>query len=576
MAGTTIATAYVQILPSAEGIKGKLSDALGGEVESAGRGLAGKLGGGLSTGLKAAGAAIAAGATAAVAAGKQALENYKVFEQLEGGAKLMFGEETYYSTVAKNAKNAFKEVQMSQNQYLEQANGFATGLKKNLGNDGQAAADLAHKIITAEADIIAATGKSSESVQNAFNGIMRNNLTMVDNLGLGAELATKKGFKAMMKEVNAWNKEQGRATKYQMGNVADMEAALVDYVAMMGYADYAQREAGDTIEGSLASTKAAWSDLLTGLATGDADLDSLINNFVDSALNLGNLIMPRISNIMTGFSTLLREALPEIVPVITQFITDNAGTLADAGIQIFVAILTGFVAAIPQLLEALPQIWESLKTAFAENGPAIGEAAWQAFLWIGHGVNNALSSAGEYISTHFGEWVASAGALAADFGQTMGQGFSELTRQVGLWITENIITPASDAVKGIVSVGKEVVDNIKEGISSAWDGLVQWFKGIWNSIFGNLKANIQVTKSGSPEGAGKFATGLDYVPYDEFPAILHKGEAVLTADEASVWRSGGSGGGGMTINQYIQSVPQSPVQLAAATASQFELARWAI
>lgn len=576
MAGTTIATAYVQILPSAEGIKGKLSDALGGEVESAGRGLAGKLGGGLSTGLKAAGAAIAAGATAAVAAGKQALENYKVFEQLEGGAKLMFGKETYYSTVAKNAKNAFEEVQMSQNQYLEQANGFATGLKKNLGDDGQAAADLAHKIITAEADIVAATGKSSESVQNAFNGIMKGNYTMLDNLGLGIS-GTKAGMKQVVKEMNAWHKKQKDGVKYQMGNLADMEAALVDYVAYVGLSGYAHDEARETIEGSLASTKAAWSDLLTGLATGDADLDSLINNFVDSALNLGNLIMPRISNIMTGFSTLLREALPEIVPVITQFITDNADTLADAGIQIFVAILTGFVAAIPQLLEALPQIWESLKTAFAENGPAIGEAAWQAFLWIGRGVNNALSSAGEYIKTHFGEWVASAGALAADFGQTMGQGFSELTRQVGLWITENIITPASDAVKGIVSVGKEVVDNIKEGISSAWDGLVQWFKGIWNSIFGNLKANITISKNnGTGNNPPLLASGLDYVPYDEFPAILHKGEAVLTADEASVWRNGGSGGGGMTINQYIQSVPQSPVQLAAATASQFELARWAI
>ena len=574
MAGTTIGTAYVQILPSAQGIKGNLTKALGGELGSAGKGLANRLGGGLVNGLKtvgvAAGAALAAGIGSAVTIGKQSLANFKEYEQLAGGAQLMFGDA--YDTVAENAATAFKRVQMSQNDYLRQANGFATGLKKNLGGDGQAAADLADRIMQAEADIVAATGKDVESVQNAFNGIMRNNLTMVDNLGLGAELATKKGFAAMMKEVNAWNKANGKATKYQMGNVADMESALVDYVEMMGYAGYAQKEAAGTIEGSLASTKSAWNDLLAGLADSDADLDSLITNMIDSAMNLADLIMPRISTIMEGFTTLLGQALPEIVPVITQFITDNSDTLADAGIQIFTAILTGFVSAIPSILDALPQIWESLKLAFEENAPQLETAAWQAFLTVGRGINSALAGAGEYIKTHFGEWVAYAGYLASDFGATVSSSFSALAHEVGGWINDYIITPAKDAVKGLVSVGTEVVNSIKQGISNAWNGLVSWFKNLFNSLFGNLKANITVTGKKGGGGAGEYATGLDYVPYDEFPAILHKGEAVLTAEEADVWRNGG----GMTINQYIQSVPQSPVQLAAATAAQFEMARWAL
>ena len=33
-------------------------------------------------------------------------------------------------------------------------------------------------------------------------------------------------------------------------------------------------------------------------------------------------------------------------------------------------------------------------------------------------------------------------------------------------------------------------------------------------------------------------TGLEYVPYDEYPALLHKGESVLTASEAALWRGG--------------------------------------
>lgn len=575
MAGATIGTAYIQILPSAQGIKGNLQSLFGGDAEKAGYGIGGRLGSGILGGLKgigiAAGAAITAGAGVATAIGKQALSAYKDYEQLAGGAELLWG--SAYETVAKNASQAYKTVQRSQNDYLNAVNGFAVGLKKSLGGDEQAAAELANNIIKAQADVVAATGKDAETVQNAFSGLMRNNLTMLDNLGLGPELATKKGFKAMMKEVNAWNKEQGKSTKYQMGNLADMEAALVDYIEMQGLAGYAQMEAANTIEGSLASTKSAWNDLLAGLADSDADLDSLITNMIDSAMNLADLIMPRISTIMEGFTTLLGQALPEIVPVITQFITDNSDTLADAGIQIFTAILTGFVSAIPSILDALPQIWESLKLAFQENAPQLETAAWQAFLTVGRGINSALAGAGEYIKTHFGEWVAYAGYLAQDFGATVSSSFSALAHEVGGWINDYIITPAKDAVKGLVSVGTEVVNSIRQGISNAWNGLVSWFKNLFNSLFGNLKGSITITGKGSGE-AGRFATGLDYVPYDEFPAILHKGEAVLTASEANLWRNGMSGG--MTINQYIQSVPQTPVQLAAATEAQFELARWAL
>ena len=252
MAGTTIGTAYVQILPSAQGIQNNLMKAFGG-AENTGVGVGNKLGGGIAKGLKvvgaAAGAAIAAGAGAVVAIGKQALSNYKDYEQLAGGAQLMFGEA--YDTVSKYAATAYDRVQMSQNDYLRQVNGFATGLKTSLNGDSQAAAELADKIVKAEADIVAATGNTQEAVQNAFNGIMRGNFVMLDNLQLGIK-PTKAGMQEVIDKVNEWNKAQGKATQYQMDNLADMQAALVDYVEMVGISGYAQMEASKTIEGSLA------------------------------------------------------------------------------------------------------------------------------------------------------------------------------------------------------------------------------------------------------------------------------------------------------------------------------------
>lgn len=238
--------------------------------------------------------------------GKAAYTSYARYEQLAGGAQLMFGDA--YDFVAEKARNAYKTVQMSQNDYLQQVNGFATGLKTALGGNVQAAAELADKVITAEADVVAATGNSQEAVQNAFNGIMKSNYTMLDNLQLGIA-PTKEGFQQLIDKVNEWNAENGEATSYTIDNLADCQAALVDYIEMQGLAGYAANEAAGTIEGSTASMKAAWQNLATGMADSNADMEGLTKDFVDSVFTAGKNIIPRVQQIVTGVGTATAEAI---------------------------------------------------------------------------------------------------------------------------------------------------------------------------------------------------------------------------------------------------------------------------
>lgn len=238
--------------------------------------------------------------------GKAAYTSYARYEQLAGGAQLMFGDA--YDFVAEKARNAYKTVQMSQNDYLQQVNGFATGLKTALGGNVQAAAELADKVITAEADVVAATGNTQEAVQNAFNGIMKSNYTMLDNLQLGIT-PTKEGFQQLIDKVNEWNAENGEATAYTIDNLADCQAALVDYIEMQGLAGYAANEAAGTIEGSTASMKAAWQNLATGMADSSADMEGLTKDFVDSVFTAGKNIIPRVQQIVTGVGTATAEAI---------------------------------------------------------------------------------------------------------------------------------------------------------------------------------------------------------------------------------------------------------------------------
>lgn len=335
-------------------------------------GISSKLGNGLKTAAKIGTAAVGAAAAGIVALTKAAVDNYAEYEQLVGGAELMFGKA--YDTVAKNAQEAYKTVQMSQNEYLQQVNGFATGLKTALGGNEQAAAELSHKIVKAEADIIAATGNSAENVQNAFNGIMRSNFTMLDNLQIGIK-PTKEGFQEVIDKVNDWNKANGNATKYQMGNLADMQSALVDYIDMVGMSGYAQREASETITGSLSSMKSAWTNLVTGFANDSADLDQLIGNLTDSVVGytdesgkkvkgvLDNLL-PAIEKSLGGIAKLIEGAAPKIIEILPG--------LAEQLIPSLISAATGMVNAV---VAVLPNLLNTVVGAIIDNAPILMDAA---------------------------------------------------------------------------------------------------------------------------------------------------------------------------------------------------------
>ena len=266
--------------------------------------------------------------------GKASLAAYGGYEQLVGGAQLMFGDA--YDYINERSKQAYKNVQMSQNDYLRQVNGFATGLKTSMRGNAKAAAELADKIVTAEADVVAATGNSQEAVQNAFNGIMRNNYTMLDNLQLGI-VPTKEGFESLIAKVNEWNEQNGRMTDYTIDNLADCQQALVDYIEMQGLSGYAAMESAGTLQGSVSSVRAAWEDLLAAIGSGDqTSVKSATDALLESLETAAENIVPIVRNIFDGFVDAFSAAHDRI--------TDTS-TAAGAAISAIEALAVGIGTA---------------------------------------------------------------------------------------------------------------------------------------------------------------------------------------------------------------------------------------
>lgn len=378
--------------------------------------------------------ASAAAATATVALVKSAVESYASYEQLIGGVETLFKDSA--GVVEQYANNAYKTAGMSANQYMETVTSFSASLLQSLGGDTEAAAKKADLAITDMADNANKMGSSMESVENAYKGFAKQNYTMLDNLKLGYG-----GTKAEMERLLA-DAEKLSGVKYDISSYSDIIDAIHVVQTEMGITGTTAKEASSTIEGSLNSMKAAWGNMVTGIADENADFDTLISNLVDSVGTFADNILPRITQALKGVGTLvgklapviaeqlpvmiqeilpplldavaglvtsLIQALPDLISTIITAISDfinsdslptliqalidgilglvdaiveNLPLLIDAGIQLIVALGEGLIEALPQIIEKLPEIIDGIITGLIDNIDAIIEAGVQLLVAI--------------------------------------------------------------------------------------------------------------------------------------------------------------------------------------------------
>lgn len=470
--------------------------------------LASGVGKGLATVAKVGAAAVSAGVAGVAALTKMGIDGYKSYEQLAGGAELLWG--NAYSFIAEKASGAYATVQMSQNDYLQQVNGFAVGLKTALGGNEQAAAELADRIITAEADIVAATGATQENVQNAFNGIMKNNFSMIDNLGLGVT-ATKEGFQTMIDSVNAYNAEHGKATKYQIDNVADCQAALLDYIEMQGMSGYAGMEAAKTIEGSVSMMKSAWQNLVVGMADGNANMEVLINNFVESTVIAAQNLLPRIEQTLIGIGQLITALAPVISEALPQLVEAVLPALLTAGVSLISAIVKGCVTALPALYKALLEGVEIiLVEVFGVSEAKAGEFANSVnsfFVKIKDGFLALVKSAqtdGTFLNNVW-NGLKDTGKAFCDFcvalWNVLSAAFSGCVKAINtegtllntIWKNiQTTITTAIDVINGVIKVFTAV---LKGDWSAAWTACKDTVKSVFDGCLSIVKNAVTLLKN---------------------------------------------------------------------------------
>lgn len=342
---TEIGKAYVQIIPSARGIKGSITKILKPESSSAGEDSGASLGRNLlgtftklAIGAKV-GQALASGIKSSV------LEGGKL-EQSIGGINTLFKGSA--DIVKGYAKNAYRDAQISSNQYMEQVTSFSASLLQSLGGDTQKAAKSADMAIKDMADNSAKMGTNISSIQDAYQGFAKQNYTMLDNLKLGYG-----GTKTEMERLLA-NAEKITGVKYDINNLNDVFNAIHAIQGELKISGVAADEAKTTLSGSFAAMKASAQDFAGNLALGENIGPSLMNLATTTNTFLTGNLIPMIGNIFKQIPNIASEGFNLLAEKFTIF--KKLGELLSPAMEKFKTAFDGLVEKMQPFIDAVGNV----------------------------------------------------------------------------------------------------------------------------------------------------------------------------------------------------------------------------
>lgn len=532
--------------------------------------IASSVGGAVKSIAKIGTAATAAGATATAALVKSSVDAYASYEQLRGGIETLFGAggqsaKEYAKSVGKstdeakkdyqqlmnaqnialkNADKAYKTAGMSANDYMETVTSFAASLKQSTKNETEAA-KAADQIVVDMSDNANKMGTDMTMIQNAYNGFAKQNYTMLDNLKLGYG-GTQAEMQRLLKDA-----EKISGQKYELGNFKDMAEAIHVVQTEMGITGTTAKEASTTIEGSVNSAKAAWTNLVSGMSQDNADMDKLINEFIESVGVAAGNILPRIEQALSGVGTLISTLMPKIMGELPDFLEKVLPQLLTSGANIVVTLVQGMVNAIPTLLNMVPtivtQVGETLVTAFPQLLNSLMTVGTQLVAFILENFPILMDTIAEGLNSSMLEKIL---IMSITFLQNIIQAFTQslpilleslinLLAQVIEFILQQMPMIVNLALQLIVGLANgllqaipslletlpEIISQLVEGILDCIPQIIDAGTQLLESLVDNLPEIINTIVEVIPE----IITNLIDAVLDHLPDIINAGFKLITS-----------------------------------------------
>lgn len=342
----------------------------------------GKIGSAVNTAVKASAAAVGAASAGVAALGTACINAYADYEQLVGGVETLFKDSA--ETIHSFADNAYKTAGLSANEYMETVTSFSASLLQSLDGDTEKAAAAADLAITDMADNANKMGTAMESIQYAYQGFAKQNYTMLDNLKLGYG-GTKEEMQRLLADA-----EKLSGVKYDLSSYADIVEAIHVIQTEMGITGTTAKEASTTIQGSVASMKAAWANLMVGMADDTQDFDLLLSNFIESIGTVADNLLPRIGVVIEGMGKLVAGLAPEIASALPTLTNELLPNLVELGVQSISALVQGIQENGDSLAAGALSIVGTLAEGIAELLPMVADTAASLVVSLADGLTESL------------------------------------------------------------------------------------------------------------------------------------------------------------------------------------------
>lgn len=342
----------------------------------------GKIGSAVNTAVKASAAAVGAASAGVAALGTACINAYADYEQLAGGVETLFKDSA--DTIQTYADNAYKTAGLSANEYMETVTSFSASLLQSLDGDTEKAAAAADLAITDMADNANKMGTAMESIQYAYQGFAKQNYTMLDNLKLGYG-GTKEEMQRLLADA-----EKLSGVKYDLSSYADIVEAIHVIQTEMGITGTTAKEASTTIQGSVASMKAAWANLMVGMADDTQDFDLLLSNFIESIGTVADNLLPRIGIVIEGMGKLVAGLAPEIASALPTLTNELLPNLVELGVQSISALVQGIQENGDSLAAGALSIVGTLAEGIAELLPMVADTAASLAVSLADGLTESL------------------------------------------------------------------------------------------------------------------------------------------------------------------------------------------
>ena len=451
--------------------------------------------------------------------GSLVVEGVKSFAELEqniGGSEAVFGE--FATSIQKTAEQAYRTMGTTQSEYLATANKMGA-LFQGSGLDAQRSMDLTTQAMQRAADMASVMGIDTQSALDAVTAAAKGNYTMMDNLGVAMNATT----------LEAYRVSQGMDTAFsKMSNAEKAELAMKYFFEnTTQYAGNFEREASETISGSIGQLTAAVQTWVAGLGNSEADITALTQNIVNAFQSVVANVVPVVENIVATIPTVLAtlmpainqllpmlltigadvintmlegitSALPALVgaakPIISVLVTGvikNLGPMINTGVDILLSLIDGIAETLPDLIPMAVEVIETVIEGLVDNLPKIVETGVNVLASLIQGLTNAIP-----------KLVAFLPRIIQTITQTLTQKLPQII-QMGITTLSSLIKGLTDALPQLIQMLPTIITtfvstitkNLPQIIQMGVQILVSLVEGIVSSVGNLASAGWEIIKT---------------------------------------------------------------------------------